>query len=73
MDSPQINKMLPKRIADDENIFIKDMYIGENIRTTFDSIQYAQIRKLMGMLDFKKAFISLELDFLLIGHENLQF
>ena len=55
--------MLPKLIADDQKGFIKDKYIGENIRTTFNRIQYSKIRKLMGMLlliDFEKAFDSLE-------------
>ena len=61
--------MLPKIIADDQKGFIKDRYIGENIRTIFDSIQFAKTRKLMGMLlfiDFAKAFDSLEWDFLLM-------
>ena len=61
--------MLPKIIADDQKGFIKDRYIGENIRTIFDNIQYAKIRKLTGMLlliDFEKALDSLEWDFLLI-------
>ena len=61
--------MLPKIIADDQKGFIKDRYIGENIRTIFDSTQYTKIRKLMGILlflDFEEAFDSLEWDFLLI-------
>ena len=65
----RIKKVLPKIITDDQKGFIKDRYIGENIRTIFDSTQYAKIRKLMGMLlliDFEKAFDSLEWDFLLM-------
>ena len=64
-----IKKVLPKIIADDQKGFIKDRYIGENTRTIFDSIQYAKIRKLTGMLlfiDFEKAFDSLEWGFLLM-------
>ena len=64
--------LLPK-IIHPENLFKKgfrkDRYIFKNIRTIFDSIQYAKIRKLMGMLlfiDFEKAFNSLEWDFSLM-------
>ena len=44
----QIKKVLPKIIADDQKGFIKDRYIGENIRTIVDSIEYAKNKKTDG-------------------------
>ena len=63
----RIKKVLPKLIGNDQKGFIKDRYIGENIRTVFDGVKYIKDKKMTGMLlliDFEKAFDSLEWDYL---------
>ena len=63
----KFKKVLPKLISNDQKGFIKDRYIGENIRTVFDGVEYLKDTKSLGMLpliDFEKAFDSLEWDYL---------
>ena len=58
----RINKVLDKIIHKDQNGFVKDRYIGECVRTTIDTMQWAKNNKKMGLLllvDFRKAFDSI--------------
>ena len=57
--SKRILKVIDKLISSDQTGYLKERYIGENIRTVHDVITYLHERKLSGMLlliDFEKAF-----------------
>ena len=41
----RIKAVLPKLIENDQKGFVKDRYIGENIRTVFDCIEYIKSKK----------------------------
>ena len=63
----RVRNVLPSIISGDQTGFLKDRFIGENIRTIFDLIDYTQEKQLPGLLlflDFEKAFDSLEWSFL---------
>ena len=60
-------KILPKLINEDQTGYIKNRFIGFNLRQIQDIIDYSDIYKIEGaiiFLDFSKAFDSLELDFM---------
>jgi hypothetical protein len=59
--------VLPKLINEDQSGFIRGRYIGDNIRLTYDMIEYLDRRNLPGLLvnlDFEKAFDSLSWSFM---------
>ena len=59
----RIKEVLPSIIQSEQKGFLKNRYIGENIRTIVDSLEYIKQIKIMGMtllIDFGKAFDSLE-------------
>ena len=59
--------MLPNIIQSEQKGFLKDCYIEENIWTVLDTLYYIRQKRLTGMLlliDFEKAFDSLEWDYL---------
>ena len=59
----RIKNILPKIINSDQNGYIKNRYIGYNIRQIQDIIDYSEQFKVDGavlFLDFSKAFDSLE-------------
>ena len=63
----RIKEVLPSIIQSEQKGFLKNRYIGENIRTIADSLEYIRQKKITGMIlliDFEKAFDSLEWDFL---------
>ena len=63
----RIKEVLPNIIQSEQKGFLKDRYIGENIRTVSDSLEFIKRKKITGMLlliDFEKAFDSLEWDYL---------
>ena len=63
----RLQKVLFKIIASDQTGYIKNRYIGENIRTIIDIMQYTAKEQLPGILlqlDFKKAFDSVSWKFL---------
>ena len=59
--SVRITKVIDKLISTDQTGYIKNRYIGENIRTVHDIISYLEFKKQPGILlliDFEKAFDS---------------
>ena len=63
----RIKNILPKIINSDQNGYIKNRYIGYNIRQIQDIIDYSEQFKVDGavlFLDFSKAFDSLEWEFM---------
>ena len=64
--------MLPKLISHDQTGFIKDRFIGENLRLIDSVIKYTAAKDIPGLLlflDFEKAFDSLEWPFI---HKTLE-
>ena len=63
----RIRKHLPKIISHDQTGFVKNRYIGENIRTIIDLIDYVEENDIPGFIfsvDFEKAFDSVDWDYL---------
>ena len=63
----RLKQILPKIIGNEQKGFLKKHYIGENIRTVYDLMQYLDDQNKDGMLlllDFEKAFDSIEWDYL---------
>ena len=61
-----MQKVLPRLIHNNQTGFLKNRFIGENIRLVDSVINYANIEQIPGLLlfiDFEKAFDSLELSF----------
>ena len=62
-----LTKVLPKIINNDQTGYIKGRYIGENIRTITDIIEYCKFKKMSSILlliDFEKAFDTVSWKFL---------
>ena len=62
-----VTKVLPSIINEDQSAYIKGRYIGENIRTIADIIEYCKRKNLSGILllvDFEKAFGTVRWNFL---------
>jgi hypothetical protein len=62
-----MTKVLPTIINEDQSAYIKGRYIGENIRTISDIIEYCKFKNLSGILlliDFEKAFDTVRWNFL---------
>ena len=63
----RLEKVLPMLIDRDQTGYVKNRFIGENIRLISDVIELHEEKNLPGMLlfsDFEKAFDSLEWNFL---------
>ena len=63
----RIKYILPELISDDQTGFIKNRFIGENIRLIDSVIKYAAAKDIPGLLlflDFEKAFDTLEWPFI---------
>jgi len=59
----RIEPLLPRLIHPDQTGFVKDRYIGENIRLISDIMEQTRKDKIPGILaslDFRKAFDTLE-------------
>jgi hypothetical protein len=72
----RLKKILSKLINEDQTGYIKNRCIGFNLRQIQDIIDYAHICKIEGSLvfiDFKKAFDSLEWDFMLLTLKRFGF
>ena len=63
----RIAKILPKLINEDQTGYVKGRYIGQNIRLIQDIMKVTESEKIHGIalfIDFKKAFDSLDRNFL---------
>ena len=72
----RIIKVLPQIIHGDQNGYVKNRYIGYNIRQIQDVIDYADKFNIEGallFLDFSKAFDSLEWDFMFFALQKFGF
>ena len=72
----RMQKFIGTMISNDQSAYIKGRYIGTNIRLVSDIIDYFDMMDDSGillMLDFKKAFDSLEWNFLLRSLQYFNF
>ena len=72
----RLQKIIGKLINSDQVGYIKNRYIGENIRIIFDIMKYAEEEELeayLAQIDFEKAFDSIEWPFLLKVLEHYNF
>jgi hypothetical protein len=63
----RLKNLLPKIINEDQTGYVKNRFIGFNLRQIQDIIDYADLYKIEGaiiVIDFSKAFDSLECDFM---------
>ena len=63
----RLNNLLPKIINEDQTGYVKNRFIGFNLRQIQDITDYADLYKIEGaiiFIDFSKAFDSLEWDFM---------
>ena len=63
----RLQAVLPKIIDNDQTGFLKDRYIGENIRTISDLIEYTSLKNKPGyilLIDFEKAFDTIRWSYL---------
>ena len=63
----QLEKVLPMWFDRDQTGYVKNPFIGENIRLISDVIELYEEKNLLGMLffiDFEKSFDSLDWNFL---------
>ena len=72
----RIKKVLPTIISESQKGFLKDRFIGDNIRLLYDLMHYLEENNLEGLLlliDFEKAFDSVEWDFILKSLQSFNF
>ena len=72
----RLQKVIPSIINSDQVGYIKNRYIGENIRILYDILQYADIEQMeayITQIDFEKAFDSVEWPFLFDALKTLNF
>ena len=63
----RLAKVLPDTISPNQTGYVNDRYIGENVRLISDVIDYTKVKQTQGIalfLDFKKAFDSIEWEYL---------
>ena len=63
----RIEPFLPKLIHSDQTGFMKDRFIGQNVRLLNDLMEYTDVKKISGIflfIDFEKAFDSIEWNFI---------
>ena len=63
----RISTVLPSIISSDQTGFVKNRYIGENIRTILDVLSYTEQHDIPGFIfsiDFEKAFDSIDWDYM---------
>ena len=68
----RLQKVIPSIVSTDQTGYIKNRYIGENIRTITDIIQYTALKNIPGILlqlDFEKAFDTISWNVL---HQTLE-
>ena len=63
----RLQKVLPNIISEHQNGYVKNRYVGYNIRTIADVVHFTSINNipcLITFLDFEKAFDQLEWGFI---------
>ena len=63
----RIEPFLPKLIHSDQTGFMKDRFIGQNVRLLSDLMEYTDVKKISAkflFIDFEKAFDSIEWNFI---------
>ena len=63
----RLQKVIPNIIESDQVGYIKNRYIGENVRIIYDILMYSEendIEAFLAQIDFEKAFDSIEWPFL---------
>ena len=63
----RLAKVLPDIISPNQTGYVKNRYIGENVRLISDVVDYTKAKQTQGIalfLDFKKAFNSIEWEYL---------
>ena len=63
----RLQKVISSLVSSDQTVYIKERFIGENIRTIVDIIEYTSISNtpaILLQLDFEKAFDSISWQFL---------
>ena len=72
----RLKKILPEYIDESQFGYIKDRYIGENIRCVIDLNTFCEKEKINAyaiQIDFEKAFDSVNWDFMLFSLEKMNF
>ena len=72
----RLEKVLPKIINPDQTGYVKNRYIGENVRLILDIMSYTEKKNLPGaalFIDFRKAFDTIEWSFLIDTLNNFNF
>lgn len=72
----RIKKFLDKLIRNDQTVFVKGRFIGENIRLIYDIINYTESKQIPGLImliDFEKAFDSVSWKFIFETLEYFNF
>ena len=72
----RLEKVLPKIINPDQTGYVKGRYIGENVRLISDIMSYKDDKTMLGValfFDFRKAFDTIEWDFLIDTLNKLNF
>ena len=72
----RLEKVLPKIINPDQTGYVKNRYIGENVRLILDIMSYTEEKNLPGaalFIDFRKAFDTIEWNFLTDTLNNFNF
>ena len=72
----RVKNVLPKIINNDQTGFLKNSFIGENIRLINDIIDFTEHKNLKGLLffvDFEKTFDNIEWSFLYRALEKFNF
>ena len=72
----RLQAVIPELVSPNQTGYIKGRYIGDNIRTIYDIIEFSSLKNLPGMivmLDFEKAFDSISWQFLFRTLEAFNF
>jgi len=75
-NAKRLEKVLPKIINPDQTGYVKGRYIGENVRLIMDIMSYTEEKNIPGValfIDFRKAFDTIEWDFLLDSLNKFNF